>query len=110
MAWDHNEGGKDLFCRTSFASAIMDWVRLFRVWLACSETPFSCGVYAFVSSHLILLSAKYVLNVFDVYSLPPSVHRILRTFPVSFSMHALHCLKIGKASSLDYRVLHEFTN
>src|SRR5258706_15633485 len=101
MAWDHNEGGRDLFCRTSFTSAIMDQARLFRVWLARSETPFSCGVYALVSSRLIPLSAKYVLNVFDVYSPPPSVCRILRTFPVSFSACALHHLKIGKASSLD---------
>ena len=65
------------------------------------QRQFSCGVYTFVSSHLILLLAKYVLNVFDVYLLPLSVCRILRTFPVSFSMHALHHLKIGKASSLD---------
>src|SRR5258708_32898638 len=101
MAWDHNEGGRDLFCRTSFASAIMDWARLFRVWLACSETLFSCSVYTFVSSCLIPLSAKYVLNVFDVYLLPLSMCRILRTFPVSFSTCALHCLKIGNASSLD---------
>src|SRR5260221_13101316 len=101
MAWVHNEGGRDLFCRTSFTSAIMDWVRLFRVQLAHLETPFSCGVYAFVSSHLILLLAKYVLNVFDVYLPPPSMCRILRTFPVSFTTRALHHLKIGKASSLD---------
>src|SRR6266436_4827283 len=101
MAWDHNEGGRDLFCRTSFMSAIMDWVRLFRVWLACSETPFSCGVYTFVSSHLIPLSAKYVLNIFEVYLLLPSMCRILRTFPVSFSACAFHHLKMGKASSLD---------
>src|SRR5258708_11864352 len=100
MAWDHNEGGRDLFCRTSFMSAIMDQARLFRVQLAHSETLFSCSVYAFVSLHLILLLAKYVLNVFDIYSPPLSVHRILRTFPVSFSMRALHHLKIGKASSL----------
>src|SRR6266446_3345988 len=101
MAWDHNEGGRDLFCRTSFASAIMDQARLFRVQLAHSETPFSCSVYALVSSCLILLSAKYVLKAFEVYSPPPSVHRILRVFPVSFSACALHHLNMVKASSLD---------
>src|SRR5258708_33034650 len=101
MAWDHREVGRDFFCRTSFVFAIMDQVRLFRVRLACSETPFSCGVYAFVSLCLIPLLAKYVLNTFEVYSLLPSMHRILRTFPVSFSAHAFHCLKMGKESSLD---------
>src|SRR6266436_1238778 len=100
-AWDHSEGGRDLFCKTSFMSAIMDWVRLFKVQLACLETLFSCSVYTFVSSHLILLSAKYVLNIFKVYSPLPSMHRILRTFPVSFSAHAFHHLKMGRASSLD---------
>src|SRR5258707_3956255 len=101
MAWDHNEGGRDLFCRTSFVSAIMDQARLFRVWLAHLETPFSCGVYTLVSSHLIPLSAKYVLKAFEVYLPPPSVCRILRVFPVSFSMCALHRLNMVKASSLD---------
>ena len=49
------------------------------------KTPFSCGVYALVSSCLIPFSAKYELKAVDVCSPPPSMCRILRDLPVSFS-------------------------
>src|SRR6266436_3880188 len=101
MAWDHRDKGSDLDLRTSFTSAIIEWARLLIVWFAHSETPFSCGVYAFVTSCLMPCSAKYVLNVQDVYSPLPSVHRILRLLPISFSALAFQALNTPNVSSLD---------
>ena len=105
MAWDHRDKGSDLYSRTSFASAIIEWARLLIVRFVHSETPFSCGVYTFVTSCLMPCSAKYALNAPDVYSPLPSVCRILRLLPVSFSALAFQALNTPSVSSLDLQSL-----
>src|SRR5258708_23872083 len=98
---DHKAGGKALAFKTSRASAIMECARLLMVQFAHSETPFSWGVYGLVTSLLMPFSAKKVLKALEVYSPPPSIQRILRLLPVSFSAWAFQALKTAKASSLD---------
>ncbi len=80
-------------------SAIIEWARVLIVQFVHSETPFSCGVYAFVILCLMPCSAKYEVKAWDIYLLPPSVCSVLRIFPVSFLAHAFHILKRVKASS-----------
>src|SRR5258708_38427864 len=63
------------------------------------------GVYALVTSCFTPQSNKKLLNACDIYSPPPSVHKTLRDFPVSFSAWAYQALKIPKVSSLDLQRL-----
>src|SRR5258708_2085749 len=100
MAWDHNANGSAFALRVSLASAIIDHAKLLIVQFAHSETPFSC-VYMLVVSCFMPHVAKKLLKACDIYSPPPSVHKVLRDLPVSFSAHAPQALKTPKVSSLD---------
>ena len=73
-----------------------------RIVLFILSTNSLCwGVYGAVNSCQVACVSRLNLNAFEVYSFPPSVHKIFIAIRHCFSIMTLNFLKLESTSSLD---------